>query len=113
MAGQKRSERTKVMMDNFMDDHNDGMTIAEIADKYGLSSITVYRQLGEIAEKEGVSRDDLLQVVHVRASDAVWQRRHEEAKKSLSDIKEGIIQTRTHTENLLKVLDKIMEDEVL
>jgi len=110
MAGSKRSERTKVMMENFMTDHRNGLNIPEIAEKYGLSRKTVYRQLGEIAELAGVTRDELLQVVHVRASDTVWERRHAEAKKSLSSIKEGIIQTKQHTDDLLKVLDKILEE---
>ncbi len=111
MAGERRSERTKVMMENFMTDHNSGLTIPEIAEKYGLSTKTVYRQLDEIAALAGVSRDDLLQVVHIRASEAVWQKRHAEARKSLSDIKEGIIQTKRHTEDLLKVLDLILEED--
>ena len=60
----RRNERTLKMMDNFMAHHESGMTIAEIAEEYHLSSRHIYGVLDEIAKKNHVSRESLLQVVH-------------------------------------------------
>ncbi|MBR2754014.1 helix-turn-helix domain-containing protein [Candidatus Saccharibacteria bacterium] len=56
----KPHERTLQMMENFLKLHNEGYSIKEIAKMYNLSEYTVYNRLGEIAEKEGVTRDELL-----------------------------------------------------
>ena len=39
----KESERTRVMKENFMALHLEGDTIAEIAERYNLSKVTVYQ----------------------------------------------------------------------
>lgn len=57
-------ERTLRMMEDFMSLHEQGLTIAEIAEKCRVSVWTVYERLGEIAKKNHVSRDSLLQVIH-------------------------------------------------
>ncbi len=56
----KRNERTKKMMRNYVKLHEMGLSAQEIADKYHLSTTTVYANLGEIAEKAGVTRESLL-----------------------------------------------------
>jgi hypothetical protein len=56
----KVNERTLQMMDNFMTLHDAGFGVPEIAKRYDLSECTVYRKLGEIAEKNGVTRKELL-----------------------------------------------------
>lgn len=62
--GKKRiDERTLKMMENFMDDHNDGLTLKEISSKYGVSYQTVLNRLDEIAVKNNVSRESLLERV--------------------------------------------------
>lgn len=58
------NERTLQMMENFMELHNAGWTIKQIADKYELSVSTVYARLQEIADENGVTREELLKVVH-------------------------------------------------
>ncbi len=58
------SERVVQMKANFMELHEAGMTIPEIADKFNLSRATVYRHLDEIASQNGVTREALLQQVH-------------------------------------------------
>jgi len=62
MAGQ--SERTKMMKANFMNDREIYSSMVEIAEKYQLSVFTVYDNLQDIADENGVSRDSLLFVVH-------------------------------------------------
>ena len=60
----KRSERVKYLIDNFIKFYNEGMSIPEIAEKSAVTTRTVYAYLQEIAEKNGVSRESLLERVH-------------------------------------------------
>ena len=41
--------------------HEEGRSIAEIAEAFNLSDTTVYAHLGKIAERYGVTRDSLLE----------------------------------------------------
>lgn len=59
-----RDERTLQMMENFMDLHKAGFSKKEIADKFDLSTFTVYNCLQDIADKYGVSRESLLDRPH-------------------------------------------------
>lgn len=61
----KPNERTLKMMESFMSLHREGHDVNEIAKMFGLSYSTVYKRLGEIAEKEGVTREELLEKVIV------------------------------------------------
>lgn len=60
----KINERTLQMMRHFMELHNAGYTIKEIAKKFELSAHTVYARLQEIADANGVTREELLEHVH-------------------------------------------------
>ena len=55
-----QNERTLRMKGEFKQLRDDGLNIAEIAEKFGLSPSTVYRHLDEIADSLGVSRESLL-----------------------------------------------------
>ena len=59
--GTRQHERTLKMMENFVRLHNEGHSINEIAEEFSLSATTVYNKLGEIAEKAGMSREELLE----------------------------------------------------
>lgn len=59
----RKNERTLKMMSNFTKLHLQGLSIAEIAAKFKLSKNTVYGYLDAIAEKEGVTRESLLEKV--------------------------------------------------
>ena len=56
----RTNERTLKMMENFMELHEQGYSIADIAEKFNLSESTVYKKLEEIAEKNDVARESLL-----------------------------------------------------
>lgn len=58
------SERVVQMKAHFMQLHEEGWSIPEIADKYNLSKGTVYRHLASIASQNGVTREVFLQQVH-------------------------------------------------
>ena len=52
------------MIKNFFGMKQEGKTICEIADYYNLTTRTIYLCLQEIADNNGVSRDDLLDKKH-------------------------------------------------
>lgn len=56
-----RTERVQEMMRHFIELWKDGLYVPQIAEKYGLSDSTVYLRLAEIAERAGLTRDELLQ----------------------------------------------------
>lgn len=72
------SERVVQMKANFMNLHQEGWSISEIADKYNLSKPTVYRHLETIASQNGVTRESLLQ--HVHQTQAYWARQSNSLK---------------------------------
>lgn len=85
----RNNERTIQMMANFMQLHNQGFSIPEIAEKYSLHQITVYRHLQEIADKNGTTREELLQVVKTPVSQTFWERDRKQAKASFKNLKSG------------------------
>lgn len=58
------SERVLSMKRGFMQQHEDGKTISEIAEHFGVSIWSVYNNLQEIADANGVTRESLLVRVH-------------------------------------------------
>ena len=56
----KRDERTLRMMENYVKHHEEGMSVEEIANFYGITSMTIYNRLGEIAQVNNVPRESLL-----------------------------------------------------
>jgi len=62
--GQKQSARVGHMKENFLRLHNEGKDVSEIAEMYHLSTVTVYAKLQEIADKEGIAREELLTRPH-------------------------------------------------
>ena len=62
----KISEKVIQMKQNFMQLHNDGKSILEVAEIYNLDFSTVYSHLHEIAAENGTTRVDLLSKVYVR-----------------------------------------------
>ena len=81
------SERVVQMKANFMKLHLEGWSIPEIASKFNLSKVTVYRHLDSIAKKNGVTREVLLQQVH--KTPAYWERQNNSLKVDANNLKES------------------------
>lgn len=62
------SERVQQLKQGFMELHEKGYTIPEIAGKFNVNPSTVYAHLEEIAKEHGFYRTDLLQVVKTSSS---------------------------------------------
>ena len=63
-----RTQRVRNLVNEFMTYHNEGYSINEIADFFDLHFTTVYANLEEIAQKNGVSRESLLVHPHTISS---------------------------------------------
>ena len=59
----KESERKKLLKEGFMELRMQNKSIGEIAEHFQVSEWTVYHALDEIAEANGVTRNDLLYVI--------------------------------------------------
>ena len=57
----RTTEQVKRFCDQFMSEHEKGLSIPEIAYRYGISKVSAYNNLELIAKKQGMSREDLLQ----------------------------------------------------
>lgn len=56
-----RTQRIEKLLKEFMQYHNDGYSILEIAEIFNVSFSAVYKHLQEIADFNGVSRESLLE----------------------------------------------------
>ena len=101
----KQHERTLQMMKCYVDLFNGGLSPKEIADKFNLSSWTVYHYLPEIAANAGVSRESLLRAPH--ASPLTYEREFVPLEpvdlKNFEDKFESIMAIFLEVEQLVKV----------
>lgn len=107
----ERSERVNKLIRNFMEWHEDGKTIEEIADLCHVSIFTVYENLQEIADNHGVSRDSLLErphkdheVLSPRVSKKNEKINREELTKNFSDAISSI-------SGIIAAIDKELEKQ--
>lgn len=63
-AQSKTSERMKQMKQGFLELRQAGKSFSEIAEVFGVSVWSVYDNLQEIADANGLSREDLLYRIH-------------------------------------------------
>lgn len=108
MAAKQTEERVYVMKQNFMELHRQGYTILEIAEKFSLHHVTVYRHLQEIADENGTTREALLQVVKVSKSRRSF---NEEVKREKATF-ESVINGFKNLENELDEIIAIIEEEL-
>ena len=105
--GKDQSQSVSDMIDHFMEYHNIGYGIPEIAAKFGLSTTTVYSKLQEIAEKNGFyDRKELLERIHPKHNVTTGNRTavssdFEEVLNYASSIKEMIAAAKKDIENII------------
>ena len=61
MENSRLSERVRKMMQNFIQHHDEGCTIPQIAKMYNISDTIIYIRLEQIAKRYGRRREELLQ----------------------------------------------------
>ena len=109
-SSERISERVRIMEENFLSFHEKGYSIAEIAAEFKLSGPTVYQYLGEIAEKNGMRREDLLQrIYHTQAQRL--RKEESEAKASFEKVQEELGNARTSLQRVITEINKILDDE--
>lgn len=105
MANHQASERTLKMKQSFIKLHEQGLGIDEIATRFDLSPVTVYRCLDEIAAAARVTRESLLQRPH---GPHLGYNRHDYqvfANVSLADHTKHIQETLTQFDQTLVAVD--------
>lgn len=103
---QHRSQRVQNLIENFMEYHNKGYSIASISEIFEVDFSTVYKHLQEIAEKNGFeSRESLLVVVKSYSSSrSCFNREKIDIKKLQNDfekIEEYINKVLTDIDSIL------------
>ena len=106
----KESERAKLMKQNFMELHNRGLTIPEIAERYDLSKITVYRNLQTVADENGVSRESLLQIIRM-PTDKAYAREAKKVSVDVQQLKEEFKKAKSSITFLIEIIDQTLEQE--
>lgn len=106
----KKSERTLKMQEDYLKLRQKGVTISEIAEEYGLSKHVVYKSLGEIAQKNGVRREELLYTPHPN-----YKRKNQPVKKRKENIDyyemvEEIYDLLEETNNVLSKISAIIKE---
>lgn len=80
------TDKVKFMIENFMDYHNEGYSIKEIAKICGITDRTIYYYLELIAKNNDVSRNSLLRNTHKQHKKLVTPHIHKLHKKKNVEI---------------------------
>lgn len=106
----RESERTRLMKENFMELHQQGLTIPEIAEKFNLMKVTVYRALQEIADANGVSRESLLKIVRT-PTERAYKEEAKKVKVNVTELKNGFKEVGNLLDSLIDIIDETLEEE--
>lgn len=107
----KESESVKVMKENFMELHGQGLSIPEIAEKFGISSSVIYKKhLQEIADANGVSRESLLKIVR-EPTERMYKEEEKRVKVNIEELKRGFREAGEKIDFLIGIIDDILEEE--
>ena len=108
MNRNQQTQRVKALKENFMQYHNEGYTIPEIAKIFNVEPSTVYKNLDEIAKNNGVTRESLLQKAPYSpqlTSKAAYQKDKvdiEELQKSFTNLKNDLTEVINQLEIFLE-----------
>ena len=100
----KMSSKTKNAIDNFMQLHNLGYTVGEIAQKYGIDPSTLYSYLGQIAKANGVTRKQLLNTPHSR---------HNYERHKSYTVMPKAVEEKVASESVIEVIHEVAPDPMI
>lgn len=106
----KESERSKQMRENFMELHEQGFSIPEIATKFNLEPSTLYHGLQKIADENNVERASLLQRVRT-PSERAYKEEVKKIKVNVEDLKKHFSETKKSILTTITAIEKILEEE--
>ena len=98
----KQSERTFKMKESYIKLHDEGLSVGEIAERFGLTPRVVYLALKDIAAKAGVTRESLLERPHKPHSNPI-RVAQDQSGISLADHE-------TYVEETLNGFNKVLEN---
>lgn len=105
-----KSERVYLMKSEFMKFHLLGFDIPEIAEKFGLAAVTVYKNLQDIANQNGVKREELLKAPH-RPHKKRMAEEEEKEQLELEELRKEYANLKKSTEETLRKITNIIEQE--
>lgn len=100
----EREERIKEMINSFIKMRQEGKTISEIAVHYNLSTTIIYYHLQEIADINGVSRDELFDRVH-KPHGGGWKGRKPIEEVNVEELATDFSSMIKETANIVSLLD--------
>lgn len=106
----KESERMRLVKANFMELHQQGLSIPEIAEKYNLGRATVYHALQTIADANGVSRESLLQIVR-KPTERAYKEEAKKVKVNVSELENGFKEVGNMIDSIINIIDETLREE--
>lgn len=101
------SERVLQMKQNFIELHYQGFSIPDIAKKFHVDNSTIYYHLQDIAEANGMTREDLLKVV--KTSSRTYLRREEHVfKVDSAELMQNLANAKISISNSKQKIDEII-----
>lgn len=106
----RESERMRLLKENFMELHNQGFGILEIATKFNLSDKSVYRTLQAIADANGVSRASLLQVIRT-PTERAYKEEEKKTRVDVETLRSGFRETEELLDSLIEIIEETLREE--
>lgn len=107
----KESERMRLMKENFMELHQQGFSVSEIAERYNLSNKAAYNALQAIAEANGVSRESLLKVVRKLTTERAYKEEAKKVKVDVGELKKGFKEAGNLLDTMISIIDETLREE--
>lgn len=104
----RTTQRVKNLKENFMQYHNDGYTIPEIAKIFKVDVSTVYANLDEIAQANNVTRESLLQVAPYNR--VTTSASFHKDKADIEQLKDDFQSLDSHLEKIISTLTEITNE---
>lgn len=107
----RESERMRVLKQNFMLLHQEGLSIPEIAGKFNVSFSNVYRVLQEIADSNGVTRESLLQIVRIPSFEKELREERKRVSVNIEELRQGFQEAGSIIDQLMSKIETMIEEE--